>query len=678
MLLLYVVQYYNHPPEQSRLVYWFAISFFALFISILICGWPISRKARQNKFAITKKGFQSGKELTPWEKIQGIDAGPILFRRQIVRLMLKRQKPRFLATSNPPKAIPIDASPYIYRNVVPAILTMNPDMPVSKRAKKFLAKPDKAGAPIKWLVVVCLISTCAILLCALHSDFQTMLRYQFLGILLMISAGISSFAIPHICNPKNMLVDCTSTCSIITLFVMISFAFSDADFAGIELIFRTHFILTFCAFIAFVVLKRMSTIFQFGVVGLLLIPLVLYFHETSKMLPITDISTARAENDYSTDHIWSRTGNYITDGDGCYIRRIADGKVLHPTKYPQPCDVVWVDDKCLVRKVGDINDTTRLMVYDIEEETESQVPTGPHPIAMSICPVSQDGKTLVWLDQQQDQNLREVRFFNLRTHELSKDAYAIPTIPEWEPRGVYWIDETNIVINGGPPRNQKEKTAYNLHLLCVNTNTQKSVDYISPIKCTGWIPTPNWRYVCGIIHTFKPEKMHLVDMIEQQVIDFPYSFADDEFPLLTSDCAYYVGLHQGQRYLLSLEYATGNEQAVAPVPKGMALYDINNKSGFALLGLSNEKQDKIPFARHQVLDIETGCIRKIRMPNALCIGILPVYKPIPRNAKSPFSPDGRKLIIETLSAEGIHLYLCELPNRSLETQSPVQEIITKP
>ena len=670
LFFLVVFQLYGRVPKEFADGYWWMIPSYLLMVCIWLWNWPFWGELPRRSITADHKGISVGKRFIEWQAIEKIDIGPPTIGRAAIRLRLKRKPRSFFSVRSGPKNPLFAAHPTLYRQIIPAILKERPEWAVSLKVQRLLKQPDRAGAPRLWLLVPALTIISILLAAALFSKYQNLSGYTTIGSLMNIIVIIAgAYAMPVIRNTGESYVKNVLMSGFLLGSAIIAFSFGIGDLAGMELIIRAGLLMSITALLVVFVVKELSAKIQYGLLCMLLIPAGLYWYQIANMLPTTQIRVKRAENDYSS-YLWAQTGEYLTDGDGCHLLNAPTGQITTMPTRRDRSNVIWLDERYLIQSANDVNDAMQLWVRDLQRGCEYKAPTGLGPSPGCVQPVSPDGTMLAWVDQRQDPNEQEIRLMDLDTRQLWPTTYTLPTARDWHHNGVIWADQNSLVVYGRPPVKRKPAGGYNLHLLNINRSTNERLAYESPIKCTGWYPSPNWRYVLGIVKDGEQIQVHLVDMVAARHVTLPGNLSGDKFPLPMTECAYRIDLHKGRHFLLCLDYAMGIERPVAPAPRGAALYAVDRYGRFALLGPPLD--ETFAFARYELLNLSTGRRQRIRVPNS-CAGLSSIRVIINNPAASPFSPDGRTLVLESFTFVGTQVCLCELPSQVKESGPKAQK-----
>jgi hypothetical protein len=130
--------------EIPRRYYLGIISLYSFFISLVVSDWPARLAGASKSIILETDGLRVGKKFAAWDEIKEIKPAIWPIRQGGIRIILKKQKEPFFkfAFKPEPKFLQVPAYPFVYLELIPAILVIRPDLPVSPVVKRAMATPS--------------------------------------------------------------------------------------------------------------------------------------------------------------------------------------------------------------------------------------------------------------------------------------------------------------------------------------------------------------------------------------------------------------------------------------------------------------------------------------------------------------------------------------------------------
>ncbi|UCG47859.1 MAG: hypothetical protein JSU94_20570 [Phycisphaerales bacterium] len=319
----------------------------------------------------------------------------------------------------------------------------------------------------------------------------------------------------------------------------------------------------------------------------------------------------------------------------------------------------WLDERFLVRAVWEDRRDGELWVYDHRSNEEMRVPTAERFSVGLIQPVSEDGRLLAWIDNEQEASVQKIRLWNLEAQKEQGSARVLPDAVNWAGHGANWTADGGIAVYGrGKSEQGDSEDGYELHVFHISRDRDEIFHLKSPCPAGRWYPCPNWRYALGASKAKRGKsEVTLVDFKKGTLIAVGNGFHADALPLRLAEYLYWVKRENGKACLVRLEYASMRESVVCPVSCDMAVEAVTENGRLALLGLSRESL--FGFPAYQVVQTATGKRHRIRPPGFGRFRQVAFWTGCP--AMMPLSPDGRMLAVQSRGPGYLTTLLYKVP-----------------
>ena len=548
--------------------------------------------------------------------------------------------------------------------MIPAIRANRPDIEISSHLNRFLDNPDEAGQPRGWLVVSALIMNIVLLCLILSPNHQNLFDYLIIGgILVSASSILGPWVIPVAKNARERFIECTLHCSLILVATIQGRFLSSTEHIALELIIRTGLVMYIAALVAFITTKKLSMRKQFFIILLFSIPLAMYHYDRAQMWPATDISDLIPPENFSSP-LWGRTGTYLTSTEPDYLIHVPTMEREPIEKHGYENRAIWLDRRFFIRKTWDTDKDDQLWVYNHQQNRDVRISASQEFSVSFRAPVCPKGIHLAWIDHKEDREEQKLRFWNLETMQEDLPAHALPAEIDWGRYSATWIGDKEIVTHGKSRSQDDEKeTQRSIHIMLLRLDKEESKLYSTSRKYKRWYPCPNRRYAFATRREDSERRLvYFVDMQtdeELAIEDRLYRFISPALPLPMAEVAYWIGEHKGLSFLIRFEYETKQETALCSVSHNMALVGISHDESLALLAAAEDRGFPMPV--YEILHVASGRTHRMILPGFMSVANS-VYSVIYGPAGSPFSPDGRKLILQSVFIGGSKLLLYTIPS----------------
>jgi hypothetical protein len=649
MLGLFTLFYFGKMAETFSQLFWFIAIVYAILMFSPLLGLLLGPWKRKKTIILSESGITVRGRFTRWDEIEKIQDGPWSMRKSMVRIKLKKKERKFFSLETSRDYLDISPAPFIYRSVLPAILTIRPDIPVGRTTKRCIADPEWAVAPNRWLIASLLLVNIVLLCALLVSDFHNIHSYLIIAFLLfmitVIIAAIASIASNFLeMTPKDSFIKFALTCPMLLAYLILPFAISAAEYTSLQCMIIANLIALLMALLVLFAISNLNLRLQVVILCILAgVPTGIYEYQKSQQWSARDISSLLCGDD-AVLAIWGNNGEKITAAwykdNGCVIDTNTLKQMFLPT-HKGKIYTIWLDERFLVRNVkstdNDNNEpASELWVYDFAKQQEFQMPTSRKYSVGMRRPVDYTGQHLAWIDYQQ--NVQKLRFYNIETMVEDIDAIELPKDVNLSGGWPAWVGEKEIVVYANPADANCNKKRIVLWLNLANNQRQL---FTSSQSYKNWYSITDFRYALGV-NALDNERYSVVFVDIEK--DDSTLMGGDNIPLEAPETRrlFHVVETKNGAYLATFEFADGKDKLLYRVSKGINVLGVSSTGKYILLGFDNF----FNFPIYTVIDTVTGRRHKINLPGIFSLALSPrSIAPVP-NA-SPFSPDEHWLKLET-------------------------------
>jgi len=634
MLVVFWVVYWGEMPLRG-VCSLAAVSVYWLFVGCSnIWTWALSFWLRSNRLILDKKGITVGRRFIAWEDITEIGRPRSLAGRAFVRIKDSSPKRSFFdlracfATRGGP--IYLQGYPFVYRYVMPAILSARPDLEVPPFIQRLMKAPEQAMEPRGWLVFSALSVTVALLAAASSTHGRDMFTHVGIAAALLFVPGVvGGLAVPWVKDARGGLVKAALCSPVLVGVAMFMASLGIGKYAALQTLIATSLTMLLAAALVFSLTHRFQTGHQLAVVLLVLaVPLTVYTAVTSAEWPHTDLSPWLSALDIV---IWGDDGVYVTtkfSKDSPPVFHLPSMTKVQVPGHGVDAAVLWLNKRHLIRRVeapgGD-----ELWVFNLERKTEFKLPTAKNWRVGYLQPVEAGGHRLAWLDCGGQWQVRRLRVWNLMTRREVRPPILMPAHVEGADCSVDWIDADNVAVHWVDQNGR-------LHVLRCNIRTGRTKAMTSAHQYDRWIRIKGFDYAFGV--TERGSERCLLTFVRLQTDKAVVLNGIGGYPGLAPDaeCSYRVRDLQGKRVLSRFDFMTAKETTVCSVPGHLGLVGVCRSGRTVLLGPSwNGMQDYL------VVDVPTSKKHAIRLAGIALPGGAKLLASMPNC--SPLSPHGRRI-----------------------------------
>jgi hypothetical protein len=657
MLGLFTLFYFGKISGQySKLYFVIAVSYAFLGITST-CGLEILFGKQKKTIILDEEGIKFGNKSVKWEDIEKIKDGPWTMRKSMVRIKLKKKEKKFfsLTWKTSPVFLNIPPAIFVYRDVLPTILAVRPDIPVGKITKKCIASPEWAVAPERRSIVLAILISAGMFCALLIPRFQNIFDYMVIAALLGIAHSILQAASHSSlgATTKDSFIRFALTCPILLISAAPLHALSVVEYSVLEGLVITTLLVLLMAILVLFAVKEMKLGLQAAILCVLAgVPTGTYIYQKSQQWPARDISSILC-GDKLVLAVWGNSGKYITsawyEGNGCVIDANTLKKVSLPSHDGKTL-TIWLDERFMVRRIkstdNDNNEpVNELWVYDFAKQQEFKMPASRRFSIGKRRQVDYTGRYLAWIDNEQ--NNHKLRIYNIETMTEDINAPALPSDVNLSAGQPNWVGEKEIaVFNSNCEENRLA--------LWLNIDNGQFRLYTSSQNYKNWYPTADFRYAIGA-NELKNEH-YLVAFVDLEK-DTSTPITGENIPLEAPEARrlFHVVETKTGAYLASFGYVDSEDKLLYRVSKEMSVLGVSPTGKYVLLGF-----DKfLNFPIYTVINTINGRRHKIHLPgftgalSASSIALMPYA--------SRFSPDEHWLMLETIEMERHRTLLFEIP-----------------
>ena len=658
-LFLFAYLYYGRVPDPFTPAYTSTVIGYLVIVSIWFWEWPARLFGAGKPITLSQSGITVTGRFAKWDDIQKIQHGPLLFfRHSVVYLKHKTKKKNIFSNFKKPHNIYHKGYPFVYREVLPAILSYRPDVAVSAVVERDMKSPEKNHGFHTWFVLL-LLTLCIILLYLISlDDFQTLIYYLSIGaILVLLSTGTSNFAIPFATTNRERFIEFAINSMLLIGVAIKLFPFSTTDYIVMEVLTATAILACIMAIIILFATEKLSVLWQVCIIWVFVLsPICVYLYSKSQTWQSRDISCLLEKEDY-TIPLWSFSGDYLTclsyEENG-FIIQVPSLKNVSVPKHIGKNRVVWFSNDHLLRTI-ESNDKTELWFYNFANDIELKVPTGEKFSIGNKRPICHQEQYLAWIDFGEDVNNGEVRFWNLKKNIEDMSPVSLPPEISWKGGQVVWLDQNKIAVCAKIVKQKAKEDGTKLAVLYSNFDGKERRLYISSKRFERWYPTIDCQYAFGV-NSLEHDRYSVtfVDLTTDGSIEL----TGEDFPMFvpSSNYALRITYNSGKPYLTRFEFNTLKDFPLYRVPDNTKIVAVSKTGKFVLLGL---KKDFFTIPVFYVFHVPSGKKHKIHFAG---MGVFhsPQLCAIYPGASS-FSPNERFLLLNIAQGLDLKLLLYELP-----------------
>jgi len=659
-LFLFAYLYYGRVPEPFSPVYSSFIIGYLVPVSIWLWQWPVRLFGAGKPIILSQSGIKATGRFAKWDDIQRIQHDPFFcFRHSVIFLKLKREKTSFFSISSKRRYLSLIGYPFIYKDVLPTILSYRPDIPLSPVVQRDMKEPEKSRGLHSWFVFL-LLTSCAILLYLIFlDDFQVLSYYITIGLILAIlPTTASTYAIPLANTNRESFIEFAADSMLLIGIAIQLFPWSTADHVVIETLITTAILVCIMAIIILLTTDRLSALWQVCIIWVIISsPICVYLYGKAQTWQHRDITHLLGEKG-CTIPLWSFTGDYLTHLSCEENGLITQVPSLTSISVPQHTGrnwVVWLSNKYLIRKIKS-DGKTELWFYDFADGVELKVPTGEKFSIGNKRPICHQEKYLAWLDFGDDVNNGVIRFWNLERNIEDWSPMLLPSEISWRDSEVVWLNQNRIAVHAQiKEKETKGEKGKKLAVVCLSLVEEESEFYVSSRRFEHWYPAMDFQYAFGV-NSLEDDRYSttFVNLTTDESIEL----TGQDFPVVvpSSNYAFRITHNSGRPCLTCFEFSTLKDLPLHRVPDNTQIIAVSKTGKFVLLGL---KKDFFHIPVYYVLHVPSSKKHKIHFA-----GIDGFHSPelsAIYSGTSSFSPDEQFLLLNIFQGSDFRYFLYRLP-----------------
>lgn len=629
-------------------MFWMLL-FVALFLMFIHFDfWRIILRRKPAGVTLEADGITLGSRKVLWCELARIDAGFFFAPQVLVQLRLHREKLKFFSRFfylHDPTTLVLPGYPVVYREVLPAILALRPDLPVAPALRRFIARPETVRGTCK-LPSLLILALCCGGFWYVAGGESGMLGPFVANALFVILQSLQSWCVLQVCDQRDQFVRMALE---LPLFVGISFIASHAiavDLPEMETFQFFCFAVWAMAFATLLLNLRLTPARQV-IVALLLAGVTLAYYDWTNRTQWQDRCILETPKLSSCSCRWSDDGEWLAvsgkQNDRIFRLATLEGLTL-PEHGGAESTIYGFDRNRLIRIITETDAAGAshysLWAYELASGTEAQIPLTGQPRLFCRRPVSPDGTRLAWLESDAHCRNAQMRLWDLAGKAPLPAGVSLSAAIQWNKCN--WLDRDTLVFEGrefpAEPDSCKSGAA---HFLRVNLASGATRESVLPAELTSIFPTSDYHYAFA---KDKDGKVYLLNLEsgEQRRIAASSGLPLAEPSLRT---ALRVAPRATGTMLARLDLEKGTETDLFPVPGGMIVVGVSADGQYCLLGREMLSFDSGP--QYYVLAHLPSGKQKRLAAAGFPVGCSDEW--ISRQpCASPLSPDGRHIIYETL------------------------------
>ena len=664
----------RHLPSEVMIESTFGLAFLTGIFIVCLLDPSTIWISWHGGVALDEDGITIGNSSIPWDKIEM--AKPyqfLLWKTSMLQLKLEAEKVSFWSIRKSfgrgrRNTATLPAHPVTYRDVLPAILRVRPELEVSPTIRRYMQEPEKVDVPNRFVSVGVLAAAVAFLVVELWPfvflprDLRRLLFVFALPALHGLFAGRSPTLSTY--NPRGLFL--RSAVSGPALPAAAAFAtsmFSGMLLTGSRVVLVTALVMALVA-VAVAFMGKLTVRRQGIVAGIIImVPPAVLLHAGATQWPATDITNAvsGASLDRSVlpmQSYWGRDGVHLCEAyEGLEngVLHLPDMSTRSVPRHDVAGRVVALSKRFLVRWFPETLKAAELWAYDFEHEEEFQLAQGDFCIGGQ--PLSPDGTKLAWLEIGKDDRWQTLRIWDLTTRrEAGKATRPQPahTRPRRGSTWPSWKSDDRLVLWGCSDQ----------EVLAFHFDTRGQL--VQTLRCPG-----RFKYILGLQDglrllrltgvrhksSFLTYTIDCVDMTQQQIRKLD---GVGEWPHMVpgTDLGFRVRYDPSGRNLTRFNVRNLREEVVCAAPKGMELYGMSSDGALALFGPAG--LEFLPPSVYTVCHIATGHPHTVRTGGMTAEAPLIGFGPI-RPGLFPISPTRRWLFMSPFGFLDSRVFLFEIP-----------------
>jgi hypothetical protein len=659
-LLLFAYLYYGRIPDPFSPAYTSTVIGYLVIVGMWIWEWPARFLGADKPITLSQSGITANGRFAKWDDIQKIKHGPFFFfRHSLVYLKLKREKKSFFSISIRRRYLSLQGYPFVYREVLPAILGYRPDVPVSAVVKRNMEAPENSRGLHTWFVLLLLILYIILLYLISLDDFQTLICYIITGaILVLLSTGTSNFAVPFATTNRERFIEFAINNMLLIGVAIKLFSFSTSDYIVMEVLTTTAILVCIMAILVLLTTQKLSVLWRVCIIWVIVLsPICIYLYGKSQTWQPRDISHQLEKKDWNIP-LWSFSGDYLTclsyEENG-FIIQVPSLKNVSVPEHIGRNLVVWFGNEYLLRQI-ESDDKTELWFYDFANDVEFKIPTGEKFSVGNKRPICHQEQYLAWIDFGEDVNNGDIRFWNLKKNIEDISTVSLPSEISWKGGQVVWLDQNRIAVCAKIAEQKGKEEGTKLAVLYLTLDGKERRLYISSKRFKRWYPAMDCQYAFGVNSLGSDRySVTFVDLTTDESIEL----TGEDFPIFapSSNYALRITYNSGKSYLTRFEFKTLKDFPLYRVPDNTKIIAVSKTGKFVLLGL---EEDFLTIPVYYVFHVPSGKKHKIHFAGLGGFHSPEISAIYP--GASNFSPNERFFLLNIAQGSDLKLLLYELPD----------------
>ncbi len=578
-----------------------------LALSCLVHFW------KPKEILMFDEGFRFGKKFTRWQEITKIQKSWI--RVSPIEVILGR-RPRQgieLIFHRSARTFRIRPISFVLGKLLPAIIANNPDVEISKRARRAMENPKRIILPPRLRsLLVCIPAGILAMLPFAARHWEPMnvviLSLAATGMLVYCLFALASLDVQQ----RFAMFLVTGSTGLIPMAIN-SHLFLDAPLYAFDSLVILFVAMVLASGVVTGFRLKFSPLQKVIILLCVILPtLFVYARGKSNEWAITELDFDDEVSLFMGPYIWADDGSlaaelFLID----HPQSVLDLHSLETITLPiheGTAFTAWLDRSRIIRVVN-TDEEHQLFEYDFQTSEEHHFATAPK---ISIEPgksLQPGGKLLCWLEGDDYRNYRTLRIYDLdsrqvETHHLDllKDANI-----EW--RKSLWTDEQTLTIWGlTTPDANDVNVPQALHVLRLDPQGNRLGYLVTSQKYNRWRLSPGCRYAFASGNNVAgDEQLHFFNLNsgKERAVrwsDYTYWDNDDRFAFRLVGSTHDEGVQ-----LMRFDPASMREDLVIDIPTDVEVESVSPNGRLAIVTLRGGKV----VAPLGMLNTRTGQIHRL-------------------------------------------------------------------
>jgi len=464
--------------------------------------------SRTRKISLNDEGISVGKKFARWEEITEVRKGRL--RARPVELVLGGRDlgsswwPRRFGR-RPPRLCLL-SYPFVFREVLPAVLSRCPNVTVSDRLRSAMAGLASDAHGPRWSAAI--LAAMALMLVTIpflarYCDPLPCMMIFFVGMALLFYAAQTAQGLA--CTPEHQLVAVMFSSWLLPLWLPMVHGWLDAPACAMDVSVAVTVTLFLAAATVAGLRMKLNGLGKAAIVAIVVaVGVFVYRRQIKSVWPRTEITHLVGKGAHFLPFRWSQDGarcvaSSASGGKG-EEQRVVDTEALQSIPLPVHSGgqfVWWLDRSCAIRTVSDGNGPVWVL-YRFADRREVRLAAGRYVGVSSRRCVWPNTSRVCWLESPDDGNTFELKTYDLEADRPETLDIAWPKEDRIDWRACDWLDDRTLGVQGLQPDgngNGSECAPKRLHILRVDCHDRTVQHSVAAGKFLKWRVSPDYRHV---------------------------------------------------------------------------------------------------------------------------------------------------------------------------------------